>query len=64
MQLSNKNYSLLTKLLKVAGEAQGDENGLQNFLKDIKKGPKHAQVENVENSTIDIKEGESSFKTD
>lgn len=48
---------------KVAGEAQGDEEGLQRFLQDINEGPKHAQVVKVEKSTIDTKEGEFSFNT-
>jgi acylphosphatase len=52
-----------TNPFKVAGEAQGDEAGLQKFVKDINQGPKHTHVVKVEKSTIDVKEGESSFET-
>ncbi|KAF7504259.1 hypothetical protein GJ744_002517 [Endocarpon pusillum] len=47
---------------KVEGEAQGNEDALQKFLKDISEGPKHAHVVKVEKSTIDTKDGESSFE--
>ncbi len=46
---------------QVEGEAQGDEDSLQKFLRDINDGPKHAHVVKVEKSTIELKEGESSF---
>ena len=48
--------------LQVEGEAQGNEDALQKFLKDINEGPKHAHVVKVEKSTIDTKDGESSFE--
>lgn len=51
-----------TKYSQVEGEAQGDEESLQKFVKDINEGPKHAHVVKVERSTIDIKDGESSFE--
>ncbi|ERF75111.1 hypothetical protein EPUS_07800 [Endocarpon pusillum Z07020] len=47
---------------KVEGEAQGNEDALQKFLKDINEGPKNAHVVKVEKSTIDTKDGESSFQ--
>jgi len=47
---------------KVEGEAQGEEDGLQKFLKDIDRGPTHAHVVKLEKSEIEVQEGESSFE--
>ena len=52
----------LIETLQVVGEAQGDEASLQNFIRDLNEGPKHAHVIKVEKSTVDTKEGESSFE--
>jgi acylphosphatase len=60
---STRWYRSSANPLKVAGEAQGEEACLQKFLKDINEGPKHAHVVKVEKSTIDTKDGESSFET-
>ncbi len=49
-------------IFQVEGEAQGDEESLQKFLREINEGPKHAHVVKVEKSTIDTKDGESSFE--
>jgi acylphosphatase len=48
-------------MTKVEGEAQGEEDVLQKFLKDIDRGPSHAHVVKLEKSEIEIQEGESSF---
>ncbi|PGH05166.1 hypothetical protein GX51_03065 [Blastomyces parvus] len=46
---------------QVEGEAQGDETALSNLLKDLSQGPEFARVAKLENSEIELKEGEKSF---
>jgi len=46
---------------KVEGEAQGSEDALQKFLKDINDGPRAAHVVKVEKKEVDVVQGESSF---
>lgn len=48
---------------KVTGEAQGSEDSIKSFLKDLNNGPRAAQVVKVEKEEIRTKEGESSFET-
>lgn len=48
---------------KVEGEAQGDDEGIRKFLKDINEGPKRAHVVKVQKSEVEPKDGESSFDT-
>jgi acylphosphatase len=47
---------------KVAGEVQGDEDGVRKLLKDINDGPRHAKVVKLEKTEIEVKEGETSFE--
>jgi acylphosphatase len=47
---------------QVEGEAQGEEDVLQNFLKDIGQGPRHAHVVKLEKSEIEVQEGEAAFE--
>ncbi|MCJ1304129.1 hypothetical protein MMC08_006941 [Hypocenomyce scalaris] len=47
---------------KVEGEAQGDEESIQKYLKDLNSGPSPAHVVKVEKSEQDAKAGESSFE--
>jgi acylphosphatase len=47
---------------QVEGEAQGEEDVLQNFLKDIGQGPRHAHVVKLEKSEIEVQEGETAFE--
>lgn len=46
---------------KVAGEAQGSEEALEKFKKDLNEGPSAAHVVKVETDNIEAKSGESSF---
>jgi acylphosphatase len=46
----------------VVGEAQGEEESIQKFLKDIDNGPSAAEVVKLEKNQIDTKDGESSFE--
>ncbi|KAB2574078.1 Acylphosphatase-like protein [Lasiodiplodia theobromae] len=46
----------------VTGEAQGDDNQIQQFTQWLNKGPSAARVTGVEQSEIDPKQGESGFK--
>lgn len=47
---------------KVEGEVQGEEDVLQNFLKDIGQGPRHAHVVKLEKSEIEVQEEEAAFE--
>lgn len=47
--------------MKVEGEAQGSEESIQKFLKDINNGPRLAHVVKLEKKTLDSKDGESQF---
>ena len=49
-------------MLKVAGEAQGNDEDIKKLLKDLNKGPLAAHVVKVEKQELDLKEGESSFE--
>lgn len=49
-------------MLKVAGEAQGNDEDIKKLLKDLNKGPSAAHVVKVEKQELDLKEGESSFE--
>ncbi|KAL4988574.1 Acylphosphatase-like domain-containing protein [Aspergillus falconensis] len=46
---------------KVEGEAQGPEERIQKFLKDINNGPRHAHVVKLEKKILDSKDGEDQF---
>ncbi|KAI1252965.1 hypothetical protein MGN70_005172 [Eutypa lata] len=46
----------------VEGEAQGDEAVMKQFLKDVDKGPPHAQVVQVESHPRDLADGETEFE--
>ena len=50
------------RVSKVIGEAQGDEQDLKSFLKDINDGPKYAHVVKVEKTVMDVLEDESTFE--
>ncbi|EKD20102.1 acylphosphatase family protein [Drepanopeziza brunnea f. sp. 'multigermtubi' MB_m1] len=47
---------------KVEGEAQGEDEVLQRFMKDIDQGPTHARVARLEKSDVDLVDGESGFE--
>ncbi|KAK3693867.1 acylphosphatase [Podospora appendiculata] len=46
---------------KVEGEAQGDEDAVKSFLKDVDKGPKHAHVVKLSKEDRDAVDGETGF---
>lgn len=46
---------------QVEGEAQGDEEVLKKFLKDVDNGPRHAHVVKLEKEERDVIEGEEGF---
>ncbi|KAJ9665183.1 hypothetical protein H2201_004657 [Coniosporium apollinis] len=45
----------------VQGEAQGNESSLKKFVEHLNKGPSAADVNKVETSEIEPKQGESGF---
>lgn len=45
----------------VEGEAQGNEDALRKFIKDIDEGPRAAKVMKLDTKDIPVKEGESDF---
>jgi len=46
---------------QVRGEAQGDSDSLEKFVKDLNQGPSSAHVTGVEEEAISDKSGESFF---
>ncbi|KAI4520787.1 Acylphosphatase, partial [Schizophyllum commune Loenen D] len=46
----------------VVGEAQGDEQQLEKFIKHLNQGPPAANVTKVEQREIEAKEGEDDFQ--
>ncbi|KAH7162980.1 acylphosphatase [Dactylonectria estremocensis] len=47
---------------KVEGEAQGDDDVMIKFLKDVDNGPRHATVVRLDKEDRDVVEGEDSFE--
>ena len=45
------------------GEAQGDDESIQKFLKDLNEGPSAAHVVKVEKLETEVKDVENSFET-
>ena len=52
---------LMDNTVQVSGEAQGSEDGIKAFLKEINNGPRAAHVVKVDKEEIGVKDGESSF---
>ncbi|PNP42510.1 hypothetical protein TGAMA5MH_05251 [Trichoderma gamsii] len=46
----------------VEGEAQGDDDVMQKFFKDIGQGPSHSKVEKVVTEDRDVVEGDDTFE--
>ena len=46
---------------QVAGEAQGSEDNVKSFLKELNDGPRAAKVVKVEKEEQSVKERESTF---
>jgi len=49
-------------LWQVVGEAQGTEDSLKAYLKELGSGPRHAHVVKVEKEEVKTTEGESAFE--
>ena len=49
-------------VFQVEGEAQGSEDSIKKFIKDIDEGPSAAKVMKLDTNDIPTKDGESSFK--
>lgn len=47
---------------KVEGEAQGEEESIKHFLKDLDRGPPGAHVVRVDKTDKEIMDGESEFR--
>ncbi|KAH7409728.1 Acylphosphatase-domain-containing protein [Cadophora sp. MPI-SDFR-AT-0126] len=47
---------------KVEGEAQGEDDVMQKFMKDVERGPSHSAVEKVEKQEIEVVDGETEFE--
>ncbi|KAH8775522.1 Acylphosphatase-like domain-containing protein [Diaporthe sp. PMI_573] len=47
---------------KVEGEAQGDDDVLQTFLKDVDTGPPGSKVVKLDKEDRDVVEGETGFE--
>ena len=48
--------------MQVEGEAQGEDDALKAFLKDVDKGPSHAHVVRLDKEDREIVEGEKDFE--
>nr|XP_036583495.1 acylphosphatase [Colletotrichum truncatum]KAF6792538.1 acylphosphatase [Colletotrichum truncatum] len=46
---------------KVEGEAQGEEDALKKFLKDVDEGPRSAKVVKLDHEDRDLVDGEQDF---
>ena len=49
-------------VIEVGGEAQADNDAIKKFLKALEQGPSMAEVNGVEKSDMDTKDGESGFE--
>jgi hypothetical protein len=58
---TTKEPSHADTLEKVEGEAQGKDDALDKFLKDVDQGPRGAKVVQLTTEGRDVVEGESSF---
>ncbi|KAI0483075.1 acylphosphatase [Xylariaceae sp. FL0804] len=47
---------------KVEGEAQGDEDSIKQFLKEVNNGPPSAKVMKLDQESRDPQDGESKFE--
>lgn len=47
--------------MQVEGEAQGDEESLKKFLKDVDEGPRSAKVVKLDQEERDLIEDEKDF---
>lgn len=47
---------------KVEGEAQGEEDSIRQFVKDLDKGPELANVIRVDQSEKEVVDGETEFR--
>ncbi|KAK4201264.1 Acylphosphatase-like domain-containing protein [Triangularia verruculosa] len=47
---------------KVEGEAQGEEDSLTKFLKEVDKGPRGSKVVKLDREDRDVVEGEQGFE--
>ncbi|KAI2629602.1 Acylphosphatase [Hypoxylon sp. NC1633] len=47
---------------KVEGEAQGHEDSVKSFLKELDKGPTHAHVVRLDKEHREVQDGEAHFE--
>ncbi|KAL2066016.1 hypothetical protein VTL71DRAFT_2087 [Oculimacula yallundae] len=47
---------------KVEGEVQGDDEKLELFMKDVRKGPSHSTVDKVDRGEMDVVDGEEGYE--
>lgn len=59
--LGHGTLALMENEYQVEGEVQGPEPSVQEFLKQIDKGPRHAHVVKLEKRELDVKEGDDQF---
>ena len=60
-RLPSTYIAMLTWILQVTGEAQGDSSALDKFQQHLNRGPSAASVTKVHINNIKTKEGESDF---
>lgn len=52
----------LANLSQVEGEAQGDDDAVDKFLKDVDDGPRHAKVVQLTKEERDVVDEERNFE--
>lgn len=57
-----KRHRYSNTATKVEGEAQGDDDVIQTFLKDVDKGPAGSKVVKLDTEDRDVAEGEIGFE--
>lgn len=62
VETATNQIQVLANQYQVEGEAQGEEDAITAFLKDVDKGPSHAHVVKLEKQDRDVVEGEKDFE--
>lgn len=58
----NRHHRYSNTATKVEGEAQGDDDVIQTFLKDVDTGPPGSKVVKLDTEDRDVVEGETGFE--
>lgn len=62
VSLRSRDHRYSNTATKVEGEAQGDDDVIQTFLKDVDRGPAGSKVVKLDTEDRDVAEGEIGFE--